>query len=89
VRPASVFVLALELFDSHILELARLEDFAALLALDIFGVFVARDDLHSWVLALVRADFLRRSRLDTCHKLRALTLTTGRVDINCRKMPVF
>jgi len=45
-------------FDRHILQFAGLEDVATFLAFDIFRVFVARDDLHSWVLALLGADFI-------------------------------
>lgn len=39
------------LFDGHILEFARLEDFTAFFALDVFDVFFAGYDLHAWVLA--------------------------------------
>ena len=86
---ALFFVKVLELFDRHIFEFAGFEDFAALLAFDIFGVFVARYNLHPGVLALVGADFLRRSSSDGVHKLQALILTAGRVDIDRRKMAVF
>jgi len=45
---------------------------AALLAFDVLGVFVARDDLHTGMFALVRADLLLRRlrRLGWRHKLR-------------------
>ncbi len=39
------------LFDTHVLQFAGLEDFAALEAFHELGVFVAGDDLHAWVFA--------------------------------------
>jgi len=52
------------LFDAHILELARLEDFTAFEALYKLGLFVAADDLHAWMLARLFASVLRlRERL--------------------------
>jgi hypothetical protein len=49
------------LFDAHVFEFAGLEDFAAILAFDKFGVLVATDNLHTKVLAgLLLAGVLRR-----------------------------
>jgi len=42
------------LFNRHIAEFAGVEDLAAELALYEFGVFIARDNAHAWVLAVVR-----------------------------------
>ncbi|MFZ0417876.1 MAG: hypothetical protein WAM04_07210 [Candidatus Sulfotelmatobacter sp.] len=39
------------LFDTHIPQFAGFEDFAALKAFHELGIFVAADDLHTWVLA--------------------------------------
>ncbi len=41
------------LLDIHILEFARVENLAALLALDEFTVFFAGDDLNAWVFAML------------------------------------
>jgi hypothetical protein len=46
-------------FDAHVLEFARLEDFAALEALDELGVFIAAHDLHARVLARLLSCVLR------------------------------
>ena len=40
-------------FDRHVLEFAGLEHLAALETLDVFGVLVTADDLHTRVLTLV------------------------------------
>src|SRR5262249_28847461 len=49
------------LFDVHVFELTGLEDFAALFALDEFGILVAAYDLHARMLTrLFRTDVLRR-----------------------------
>jgi hypothetical protein len=50
------------LFDVHVLELARLEDFAAFLAFDEFGIFVAADNLYAEVLAGLRLACVLRGR---------------------------
>ena len=39
-------------FDRHIFELARFEDVSALLAFDVFGIFIAGDDLNPRMFAL-------------------------------------
>jgi hypothetical protein len=52
------------LFDIHVLELAGLEDLAALFALDELGVFVAAHNLYTQVFErLLRAYVLRRGQL--------------------------
>jgi hypothetical protein len=48
------------IFDVHVLELAGLEDFAAVLAFDELGVLIAAYDLHAKMLARLRLDVLRR-----------------------------
>jgi hypothetical protein len=50
---SSGFVLRPGVFDNHVLELAGLEDVAALEAFDKFGIFLARYNLDTWVLALI------------------------------------
>src|SRR5580698_8915319 len=50
-RRDSDFVFLCVLFDVHVLELAGLEDLAALFAFDEFAVFLAAHDLHARVLA--------------------------------------
>jgi hypothetical protein len=45
------FLIFLCFLDFHVTEFIRVEDFAALLALDIFGVLIARDYAHSWMFA--------------------------------------
>ena len=42
------------LFDAHVLKLAGLEDLAALLTFDEFGVFIAAHDLHTGMFARLR-----------------------------------
>ena len=39
------------LFDGDVVKLCGIKYFSALLALDILGVFVARDDFYDWVFA--------------------------------------
>jgi hypothetical protein len=39
------------LFDSYVVKLCGIKDFSALLALDILGIFVARDDFYDGVFA--------------------------------------
>jgi hypothetical protein len=65
---------AFPFFDRHVLELAGLEDVAAFLAFHVFGIFVAGNDLHPGMLALLPADLPRGlRRLARRHKLRALS----------------
>ena len=60
-RQALRLVLLRAIFDVHIFKLAGLEDFAALFALDEFGILVAAHDLHARMLAgLLDAYVLRR-----------------------------
>lgn len=37
--------------DGYVVKLRGIKDFSALLALDILGVFVARDDFYDWMFA--------------------------------------
>lgn len=56
--------LALDAFlDTHIFQLARFENLAAIKALDELGVFVAADDLYAWVLARLACTLWLRKRL--------------------------
>lgn len=50
---SSGFVLQPGIFDHHVFELAGFEDVAALQAFDEFGIFLARHNLHTRVLALI------------------------------------
>ncbi len=52
------FLGELGFFDLHVFEFARLENLSALFALDVLGVFIARDNLHTRVLAWLRGLFL-------------------------------
>jgi hypothetical protein len=54
-RARSGFVRQFGVLYGHVLEFARLKDFAAFLAFDELGIFFARHDLHPWVLAWRRA----------------------------------
>jgi hypothetical protein len=69
-------------FDGHVFELARFEHIPALLTFDILGVFVARDNLHPGMLALIGIHFLggRGRRLTRRHK-RADSLSVAWVSI--------
>src|SRR6059058_3692017 len=49
--PLCVGVVGDLLFNVHVLEFTGLEDFAALQAFHVFGVIIARNDLHARVLA--------------------------------------
>ena len=55
---SSQFIRKRGVFDGHILELAGIEDFAALEALDKLGVFFSGHDLHTRMLALFHVGFL-------------------------------
>src|ERR1700704_2733923 len=62
-------------FQRHILELAGLEDIATFLAFHIFRVFVARDDLHPGMLALLPAGLWRGLRgMVRSHKFPVLSV---------------
>jgi len=75
-------VLQLGLFDGHVAELAGIEDVAAIQAHDKFSILVARDDLHTGVLAVTRRTVPggRLRRRDGRHKPddRAGPQTSGR-----------
>ena len=67
----SLFLRLFLFLDRHVLQLAGFEDVPTFLAFHIFGFFVAGDDLHLGVLALLGTDFLSRGlgRLAKRHKL--------------------
>ena len=48
---SAVFFIVLRFFDCHVAELIRVEDLAALQALDILGVLFARYNAHFWMFA--------------------------------------
>lgn len=70
-KPGSLFFGFFLFLDRHVLQFTGLKNVATLLAFDVFGLFVAGDDLHPWMLALFGTDFLlgRLRRLAKRHKL--------------------
>jgi hypothetical protein len=60
VRPSGLFLDAL--FDIHVLELAGLENLAAVFTFDKFSILVAAHDLHTKMLAGLRFTYALRRR---------------------------
>jgi len=75
VEPVSLFLRFFLFLDGHILQFAGLENLSALLAFNILGFFIPRDNLNLRVLALLRDNFLlrRTGRLAKRHKLKDLS----------------
>ncbi len=57
-KRVSLFLWFFLFLDHHVLQFTGLENVPTFLAFHIFGFFVAGDDLHPWMLALLLANFL-------------------------------
>jgi hypothetical protein len=70
-KRASLFFWFFLFLDGHVFQFTGLENVSTFLTFNIFGFFVAGDDLHSWMLAQFGADFFGRRlrRLARRHKL--------------------
>ncbi len=69
--------------DRHVLQFTGLENIPTLLTFHIFGFVVARDDLHSRVLALFRADFLWGGSRRLARRHKRGRLSKSRWEIGC------
>jgi hypothetical protein len=87
---SSQFIRKRGVFDGHILELAGIEDFAALDALDKLGVFFSGHDLYTRMLALFHIGSLLGGLFGVVcnHKSGLCASLVGGNDI-CRKFPYF
>src|SRR6266849_7690960 len=77
----SLFLGLFLFLDRHVLQFAGLENVPTFLAFHIFGFFVAGDDLHPWMLALLAANFVWGGlrRLARHHNLPTIHLSRGDV----------
>src|SRR3982074_348576 len=81
----SLFLWFFLFLDGHVFQFTGLEHVSTFLTFHIFGFFVARDDLHSWMLAQFGADFFGRGlrRLGRRHRLVDCSNSWGSARFSC------